>query len=120
MIKRELVQVKPYVPTAGDHYNMVALKLHGAEESGINDFWMGLSHFLPSGGAGLDDSPFEKVYFCIEGELTILDVENSQKIVIAKNDSIAIGPGEKRKIVNETNDPASMLVVYSTSKKIGE
>ena len=102
MIKRDFSEVKPYVPTAGDHYNMIALKLHGKEETGIETFWTGLSHFLPSGGAGVDDSPFEKVYFVLEGEITIEDMANNKKIVLKKWDSIAIGRGEARKITNDT------------------
>jgi len=34
--------------TAG-YFNMTALKLHGKEETGTQQFWVGLSHFLPSG-----------------------------------------------------------------------
>lgn len=116
MIKRSLDQITPYVPESGEHFNMIAMKLHGPE-TGIDDFWVGLSHFLPTGGAGLDDSPYEKVYCCIEGQLTILDVDKNQKITLNKHESISIGPGERRKIVNETNEIASMLVIYSTSPK---
>ena len=116
MIKKTVDQVTPYIPEAGDHFNMVALKLHGIE-TGVEDFWVGLSHFLPTGGAGLDDSPYEKVYYCLEGQLQVLDVDNNQKITLEKNDSIAIGPGERRTIINESKTPASMLVIYSTNRK---
>ena len=49
MKKRALSDVKPYV--APGHFDMVALKLHGLEESGASKFWMGMSYFLPGGGA---------------------------------------------------------------------
>jgi hypothetical protein len=45
-----LKNVKPY--QAAKHYNLVALKLHGKEESGIQTFCTGLTHFLPRGGIG--------------------------------------------------------------------
>ena len=45
---------------------MTALKLHGKEESGSTKFWMGLSYFLPQGGAEYDASPTEKVYFVLD------------------------------------------------------
>ncbi len=32
----------------------------------------GVSHFLPGGGAGPDASPPEKIYFVLEGELTVI------------------------------------------------
>ncbi|MCP4158376.1 MAG: cupin domain-containing protein [bacterium] len=114
MKKISFSDVRPYTPAAGEHTNMVALKLHGKEETGLDSYWMGLSHFLPTGGAGVDDSPFEKVYFVLEGEITIIDVENNKEIRLGKWDSIAIGRGESRRIRNETNNPVSMLVVYST------
>ncbi len=45
-----LKNVKPYL--AAEHCNMVALKLPGSEESGIQTFRTGLTHFLPGGGMG--------------------------------------------------------------------
>ena len=33
---------------------------------------VGVSHFLPGGGAGPDASPPEKVYFVLAGELTVI------------------------------------------------
>ena len=48
----ELKNVKPY--QALEHCNMVALKLPGRKESGIQTFRTGLTHFLPGGlGAAL-------------------------------------------------------------------
>ena len=55
MKKVELKDVKPYA--APKHFNMTALRLHGKEETGSTKFWMGLSHFLPQGGAEFDASP---------------------------------------------------------------
>jgi len=110
MKKVELKDVKPYA--APKHFTMTALKLHGKEESGSKKFWMGLSYFLPQGGAEYDASPTEKVYFVLEGEVTVFD-ENKQKIVLKESDSIHIGANEGRSIVNESNKPASMLVVIN-------
>jgi len=110
MKKVELKDVKPY--SAPKHFNMTALKLHGKEETGSTKFWMGLSHFLPQGGAEFDASPTEKVYFVLEGEVTVID-GNKNKIVLKKNDSIHIGANEGRSIINEANVPASMLVVIN-------
>ena len=110
MKKIEVKNVKPYqVP---QHFNMVALKLHGKEETDSQKFWMGLSHFLPGGGAELDASPVEKVYFVLEGQVTVI-TGTKEKIVLGKWDSIHIGAGEEREIINETNSPASMLVVIN-------
>ncbi len=110
MKKVELKDVKPYV--APKHFNMTALKLHGKEETGSTKFWMGLSHFLPQGGAEFDASPTQKVYFVLDGEVTVID-DKQQKIVLKAWDSIHIGANEGRSIINETNKPASMLVVIN-------
>lgn len=113
MIKRELQECKLY--EAPKHFKMTAMRLQGKEESGAKKFWMGMSHFLPGGGAEYDyeDSPTEKIYFVLEGEVTIYTKDNKEKIVLRKNDSIFIGPNEGRSLINETNLPASMLVIVN-------
>ena len=110
MVKRELKDVKPY--KAPKHFDMTALRLHGKEESEAKKFWMGLSHFLPGGGAEYDESPTEKIYYVLEGQITVVTKDN-EKIVLNATDSIHIDPNEGRSIVNETNKPASTLVVIN-------
>ena len=51
---------------------MVGLRLQGFEEGGPTNQWVGLSQFLPGGGAGPDATPFEKVYVVLEGEMTVI------------------------------------------------
>jgi quercetin dioxygenase-like cupin family protein len=109
MIKVELKDVKPY--QAPKHFNMTALRLHGKEETGAKKFWMGMSHFLSGGGAEYDASPTEKIYFVLDGEVTIKS--DSGEIVLRPWDSIYIGPNEGRSIINAANRPASMLVVIN-------
>ena len=110
MKKVELKQVKPY--QAPKHFEMTALKLHGRDETGCSTFWMGLSHFLPGGGAEYDASPAEKVYFVLEGRVTVKG-ESGDVIELGPWDSIYIGPNEGREIINGTNRPASMLVIIN-------
>lgn len=109
MQKVEIKDVKPY--QAPGHFGMVALRLHGKEETGAQKFWMGLSHFLPGGGAKYDQSPVEKIYFVLDGEITVIG--KSERMILKAWDSVRIGPGEGREIINETNKPASMLVVVN-------
>jgi quercetin dioxygenase-like cupin family protein len=91
---------------------MIAMRLHGKEESGSKKFWMGLSHFLPGGGAEYDESPTEKIYFVLEGQITVV-TKSKEKIVLNPTDSIHIDANEGRSIINETTKPASMLVVIN-------
>jgi len=107
--KIEIKDVKAY--QAPKHFNMVAMRLHGTEESGATKFWMGLSHFLPGGGAEYDAGPFEKIYFVLDGEVTVKTP--TEEIVLKATDSIFIGAGEGREIINNTNMPASMLVIVN-------
>lgn len=110
MVKRELKECKPY--DAAAHFGCTSLRLQGKDESGCTKFWMGLSHFLPGGGAEFGASPTEKIYFVLEGEVTVID-KDDKKYVLKKGDSIFIGADEGRSIINETNLPASMLVVIN-------
>ena len=111
MKKVEVKDVKAY--EAPGHFGMTAMRLHGKEETGIQKFWMGLSHFLPGGGAewAYEDSPLEKIYFVLEGEMTVKS--KKEEIVLRKWDSLYLGPNEGREVINNTNKPASMLVVIN-------
>lgn len=111
MKKVSLKDVSPY--NAPLHFDMKAMKLHGKQETGANKFWMGMSYFLPGGGAeyAYEDSPTEKIYFVLEGEITVKS--KTETIVLRKNDSIFIAPNEGREMINETNEIAQVLVVIS-------
>ncbi len=118
MKKIPLETVKPYNPPA--HFGMSALKLQGKEETGITQFWQGLSYFLPKGGAemqyeaGSFGAEFEKTYFMVNGELTITDSSGESQI-LSEGDSIAIYPNEGRSVFNHTNKTATALVTISTN-----
>lgn len=111
MKKVEFKDVKPY--KAPKHFDCSTLKLQGIDETGASKFWMGLTHFLPAGGAeyAYEDSITEKVYVVLEGEVVVKS--KTERYVLKKWDSIFIGPNEGREIINETNMPATMLVVVN-------
>ena len=111
MKKVSLSQVKPYA--AARHFNMTALRLQGKEESGIQKFWMGVSYFLPGGGAewAYEDNPNEKVYLVLDGELTVKN--KSEEITLGPMDSLYLGPNEGREIINKTNKVVTMVVVIN-------
>lgn len=73
---------------------------------------MGLSHFLPGGGAALDASPFEKVYVVLEGEVTV--EAKGERVVLCAHDSCVIPANEARTVANEGQWPVAMLVMLST------
>jgi mannose-6-phosphate isomerase-like protein (cupin superfamily) len=111
MKKISLDEVKPYA--APGHSGMVAMRLSGKEETGAEKFWVGLSHFLPGGGAeyAYEDNPNEKFYWVLEGVLTVKT--KTEEYTIGPNEGIFIGPNEGREIINKTNKPVTMLVVIN-------
>ncbi|WP_299153831.1 cupin domain-containing protein [uncultured Tateyamaria sp.] len=94
---------------APNHWGVTGLRLQGFEDGGPENQWVGLSQFLPGGGAGPDATPFEKVYVVLEGEMTVL-IDDSDT-VLGPMDSCTIPPGEVRKIENRSNHVCKMLVV---------
>jgi len=109
MKKISLAQVKPY--EAPGHFKMVALRLSGKEETGAEKFWVGMSHFLPGGGAEFGATPAEKYYLVLDGEITVKT--KKEEITLGPWDSVYIAPNEGREIINKTNKPVSMLVVIN-------
>lgn len=104
---KRFAEAKPY--EAPNHRGVVGLRLQGFEDNGPKNQWMGLSQFLPGGGAGPDATPFEKVYLVLEGEMTVIVA--GKETVLRAMDSCVIPPGEVRELVNRTNDVCKMLVV---------
>ena len=100
--------------TPPKHFNVVSGKFQGEAETGLKSFWMGMSHYLPGGGVEYSgsDSAEEKVYFILEGELTVKT--ETEEFVLGPRDSLYIGPNEGRSIINATNKPATMLVIVNT------
>ena len=112
MIKRTVEELKTYV--APGHFNMTPMRIHGKEETGAEKFWIGVSEFEPDGGAdwAYDDNPLEKVYYVLEGEMTVTD-KDGNKYVIHANESISFPPNEGRGLKNESGKPAKMLVIIN-------
>jgi quercetin dioxygenase-like cupin family protein len=111
MIKRTFAEAKEYV--APNHRACTTLRLFGAEMGGSKGLIVGVSHFLPGGGAGPDASPPEKVYYVLAGELTVIVGGKETKMV--KGDSCFIGPNESREIVNRGNEVCTILVAVAAA-----
>lgn len=102
-----LKDARPY--EAPKHFDMRGLRLQGFEASRAESFWVGLSNFLPGGGAEMDATPLEKVYVVVSGEVTVSTDEG--ETTLGPLDSCRLAPGEARAITNQTNLPVLMLVV---------
>src|SRR5579871_4902894 len=108
-----LGDARPY--DAARHFDMVGLRLQGFDASPTRSFWVGLSHFLPGGGAESAASPLERVYVVLAGAVTVMTDDG--EATLGPLDSCTLAHGEKRSIVNRTNAPASMLVVMPYPKE---
>ena len=100
---------KPY--EAKLHHAMIALQLQGGAENDTKHFTLGLSHFLPGGGADNSTSATEKIYLVVAGPVTI--VTDAGETTLGPLDSCHLAPGEARSIVNRTNQVATMAVIIS-------
>ena len=104
---KRFADAKPY--EAPNHRNVAGLRLQGFEPDGPKNQWVGLSQYLPGGGAGPDSTPFEKVYVVLDGEMTV--IVDGKETVLGKYDSCVIPPNEVRTLENRRNDVCTMLVV---------
>lgn len=100
---------------APHHHGCAALRVFGAEAGGSKSLIVGVSHYLPGGGAGPDASPPEKVYFVLTGELTV--IVDGKETVLKKHDACFIGPNESREIINRGNEMCSILVAVAPPPK---
>lgn len=107
MLVKRFADAKPYA--APNHYDMRAVRLQGFEAGGPKNSWVGLSHFLPGGGAGPDSSPLEKVYVLLAGEVTV--TVGNESVTLKPLDSCYIPGGEVREVKNLANAVATMLVI---------
>jgi mannose-6-phosphate isomerase-like protein (cupin superfamily) len=95
---------------APKHFDMRSLRLQGFDMTAAKFAWVGISHFLPQGGAEMDAGPLEKIYVVLEGEITV-ELGDGSVHELKALDSCHIPAGEGRSIRNDGNAVATMLVV---------
>lgn len=102
---------------APNHFDCSALRLQGWDASNAENFWVGLSHFLPGGGCTMEATPLEKVYVVTSGEICVTTEDGEE--VLGVMDSCHIPAGEARAVSNKTTMPASMIVIMPYPKEKG-
>ncbi len=97
---------------APNHFDMQCLRLQGREAGPAVQLWMGMSILQPGGHTSLDGSPIEKHYVVLEGELTLVsEIDGVQtREVLKAFDSCRFAPGEKRQIINHTQQLVRILL----------
>lgn len=71
------------------------------------------SFFQPNGGAEMSSSPKERIYYIVNGSITVKG-RNGEEHVLNSGDLIYIGPGEERDVVINGGKPAEVLVFIVT------
>jgi uncharacterized cupin superfamily protein len=105
-------QLVPY--EAKGHYKMLAQRVHNKEISGSEMLTLGLSWFLPGGGAEFNTvgQGMELIYYIVEGTMTL--TTDKETTVLNPGDSCLFREGDGRAIKNESDRPAAMLVIIGT------
>lgn len=99
---------------APGHFDVLTTRLHNPGDVNDGAVVMGLSHFLPGGGADMAPANFEMVYYIVEGEMTVTlkqDDGGEEKYVLRAGDSVHFGKGTERASLNTGVVTAQMLTV---------
>jgi quercetin dioxygenase-like cupin family protein len=107
MLVTRFDEAKPY--QAPGHFDVRCLRLQGFDASASRFAWIGLSQFLPGGGAEMDASPLEKLYVVLSGEITVT-LGDGTTTILRPLDSCHIPGNEMRAVRNDGNAVATMLV----------
>ena len=91
-----------------EHFDMRCLRLQGHEAGPATQLWMGMSQILPGGHITPSSSPIEKLYFVVEGELTVETPDGVS--LLQPYDSCRIAPGEARALKNNSNKPVLVVL----------
>ena len=106
IVKRELKDAPTY--PAAKHFDVKTLLLQHRDNGGPKSFWVGLSYFLPDGGAEMSSSSMERVYAVLSGTLTLITGEG-EEMELKPMDTVYIPPGVERKLINKGKEPVTML-----------
>lgn len=96
--------------TAPDHDDVVARRLQGGEASSADFAMVGHSTFPPGAVVPMGAGPTGKVYVATEGAITIEQTDGVRH-VLQPGDSIFIAAGEARAVLNDSGEPAAMIVI---------
>jgi len=102
-----LAEARKYSPPK--HADVHAMHLQHHDIGADAPYWVGCSYYLPGGTAEWDASPLHKIYVLLDGELLV--ETDSEQVTLQPMDSVYLAPGENRRVRNESNRVATLLVV---------
>jgi quercetin dioxygenase-like cupin family protein len=101
------VSAPGYVAPA--HHDVAAMRLQGHEAGPTERFWVGLSYYLPGGGADESPAAEETVYVVLDGTLVVR--ADGREEEIGPLDSVHLPKGTIRRVDNRSARPAALLVI---------
>ena len=101
---------KSYKYEAPGHFECLTTRLHDPADVNDGTIVMGLSHFLPGGGAKMAPAKFEMVYYIQKGEMTVT-MDDGKEYCLKAGDSLHFGPGTGRACQNTGVECAEMITV---------
>ncbi len=91
------------------HHGVATLRLQGHEAGPTERFWVGLSYYLPGGGADENLTGEETVYVVLDGQLVVR--ADGREEEVGPHDSVYLPKGTARRIDNRSARPATLLVI---------
>ncbi|MGD9842510.1 MAG: cupin domain-containing protein [Steroidobacteraceae bacterium] len=107
MYVKKLGDANPY--EAAKHFGVTSFRLQGNDATPTSGMWVGLSLYLPGGGAETAAGPTEKVYVVLEGEITVITKDRT--VTLGPLDSCLIEANEERSVENRSKNVVKMLVI---------
>lgn len=99
-----------------EHYDMRCLRLQGREAGPSDSVWLGMSQLFPGGHTSMEASPLEKIYFVLDGELTIETPDG--ETILRSHDSCRIAPNEPRALYNRSSKIVTVLLTMPLSASV--
>ena len=99
---------------APGHYDVNTTRLHNPADVNNGTIVMGLSHFLPGGGANPAPANFEMIYYIQHGEMTVSLTNEDGTVsdyVLHDGDSVHFGKGTVRGCKNTGWESAQMITI---------
>ena len=94
------------------HHEVATRRLQGQEAGPTERFWVGLSYYLPGGGADESPTSEETVYVVLDGTLVV--TAGGREEQVGPFDSVHLPKGTVRRVDNRSASPATLLVIIAT------
>ena len=93
-----------------NHEGVTARRLQGGKASSADFVWVGYSDFPPGVALPMEAAPIGKIYVVTQGVICV-DQADGTRHRLAQWDSIFVPPNEARAVVNDSGEPAAIIVV---------